>query len=683
MTFEWLSTWWRHFGTGRQLFVLVFKEEQNITGIIPWGIRKVWKERTNFRKIEFIGSGLSDWLDFIIPDRKKEHLELLLQYLQERSTVWDLIDLREFPSTSENAIILQKILRENRFTFRIYPDSICPYIAIQTDWASFLHNQFSSKSRWQIRKKLKKLRSHGEPDIKYFCDVTDKPEIINRISQMRQDEYYHGMRRQGIFQDQIKQQFFKEVTLLFSRRGWVNISLLEISDQLIAYRYGFQYLGKYYDYFHGYDPNFFPCSPGKILMMHLMEECFNNKMREFDFLRGDETYKFDLTDQYRQNIRMMLFKPSLLGRFLDFSYIMRRVLSKKAAHSDRNRSIRREKDKMVMDAIETIQLTKKFIHQKGWKSLFTLSSSSQTTAIDNLTLTINQGEIFGILGPNGAGKTTLVKILCTLLLPSSGTAKIFGRDVILNSSEVRKDIGLVTSDERSFHWRLTGRQNLQFFAAIYKIPSYEIKKRIENLIELFQLDEIIDLRFNEYSTGMKQKLAIARGLLNQPRLLFMDEPTKGLDPIASHNLLKLIKGTVTETLKGTIVVCTNNTSEAQQLCNRMAILNHGKLIYFGRPQEIKSNFQKTEYYHLRARHFAECHLPDMRKIDGVIDCFEVHKQDGITEVTIELMKDSTALSSTLKLIVQNQCEILSWSKKEDNFDEIVRKLMLEPDGLVS
>lgn len=330
MTFEWLTTWWRYFGAGKQLFILVVKEGREITGIVPWMIRQVWKGRLNRRKIEFIGTGLSDWLDFIIPYRKEEHLELIFRYLQERPMAWDLMDLREIPSSSENAIILQKVLHKNGTMYSIYPDSICPYIEIQTDWDSFLKEQFSGKTRWQMRRSEKRLHKEGEVRIKLLRDLTEEPGTIQRIVQMRQSEYYRGKKRQGLFDDPAKRGFFEEIISLFSPKGWVNIPLLELSGQLIAYRLDFQFRGRYYGYFLGFNPGFSFCTPGKVLMTHLIKECFDKQMAEFDFLRGDESYKFDWTNKYRQNMRIMLFRPSLWGRLLYMWYKSKRVLSKRS-----------------------------------------------------------------------------------------------------------------------------------------------------------------------------------------------------------------------------------------------------------------------------------------------------------------------------------------------------------------
>ncbi|UEC42610.1 MAG: hypothetical protein METHAR1v1_740008, partial [Methanothrix sp.] len=178
-----------------------------------------------------------------------------------------------------------------------------------------------------------------------------------------------------------------------------------------------------------------------------------------------------------------------------------------------------------------VNLTKTFAAPRGIADLLhRRPSPGGVTPVAGVDLLIRKGEVFGILGPNGAGKTTLIKILCTLVLPTAGAAKVNGYDVVRESGRVRDSIGLVTTDERSFYWRLTGRQNLEFFASLHNFYSDDGREIVEELLEVVDLKDAADVRFLNYSAGMKQRMAIARGLLNDPAVLFMDEPTRSLDP---------------------------------------------------------------------------------------------------------------------------------------------------------
>jgi ABC-2 type transport system ATP-binding protein len=225
------------------------------------------------------------------------------------------------------------------------------------------------------------------------------------------------------------------------------------------------------------------------------------------------------------------------------------------------------------DAIKTINLTK-----------FFTSKGNPIPAVDGVNIEISQGEIFGLMGPNGAGKTTLLKILTTLLLPSSGEAYVSGYS-IREEDKVKGSIGVISSEERSFYWRLTGRENLRFFATLHNLNPSEIKRRIESITGTLGLKDFLDRRFDSYSTGMKQKLSIARSLICNPKILFTDEPTKGIDPVASSQIRELLRGL---SLTGiTIFIITHSTEEAKEICKRVAIMDKGRIKAEARPDKTE------------------------------------------------------------------------------------------------
>ncbi|MBN2134868.1 MAG: ABC transporter ATP-binding protein, partial [Acidobacteria bacterium] len=186
-------------------------------------------------------------------------------------------------------------------------------------------------------------------------------------------------------------------------------------------------------------------------------------------------------------------------------------------------------------AITSRNLTKIFPSTSGYRDLLPFRKRRYTTAVQDVSLNIKEGEFFGLLGANGAGKTTLIKLLCSLVIPTSGSAGIFGHDILKEEQAVKKLVGLVSSEERSFYWRLTGRENLEFFAALYHLDISQAGRRIDELLRIVGLDKHADVRFQGYSTGMRQKLAIARGLLSEPKILFVDEPTRSLDPVSARS----------------------------------------------------------------------------------------------------------------------------------------------------
>ncbi|MBI5285482.1 MAG: ABC transporter ATP-binding protein, partial [Chloroflexi bacterium] len=204
--------------------------------------------------------------------------------------------------------------------------------------------------------------------------------------------------------------------------------------------------------------------------------------------------------------------------------------------------------------IETHDLVMQFPRQQGWKSFFKREPGK--LALSGVTLSIPKGEIFGLLGPNGAGKTTLVKILSTLTIPTGGKAYVNGLDVVKDSLGVRGRIGVVYGDERTFYWRLSALDNLLFYAALYGIPPTRARERAWELLELVGLKHAAHTRMHHYSSGMKQRASIARGLINDPDILIMDEPTRTLDPMAALEVRRLVKDRVVNESR-TVLIATN------------------------------------------------------------------------------------------------------------------------------
>lgn len=225
-------------------------------------------------------------------------------------------------------------------------------------------------------------------------------------------------------------------------------------------------------------------------------------------------------------------------------------------------------------AIETFSLTKRFPPYRGWRSLLLRQREQGLLALDGVSLTVGEGEIFGLLGPNGAGKTTLVRLLCTLVLPTAGSAHICGCD-LADEVAIKALIGLATGEERSFYWRLSGGDNLRFYGALHGLSAGYVNRRIAALDGALGLEEALAGRFDRLSTGMRRRLDIARALLHDPRVLFLDEPTRSLDPGATarlHDQVRRIART-----GHTVFLVTHQLSEAEALCDRVAILHRGRL----------------------------------------------------------------------------------------------------------
>jgi ABC-2 type transport system ATP-binding protein len=206
-------------------------------------------------------------------------------------------------------------------------------------------------------------------------------------------------------------------------------------------------------------------------------------------------------------------------------------------------------------------------------------------AVRGINFAVGEGELFGLLGPNGAGKTTTIKMLITLLIPTAGTARVLGLDVVKDAKEVRKRIGYVFGGERGVYERLSGYDNLRYFAELYGVPPREQKARIEGLLELVGLTGREHERAEGYSRGMKQRLHVARGLLHDPEVVFLDEPTIGLDPVGAREVRATI-ASLTEAGK-TVLLTTHYMFEADALCDRIAVISQGEIVAQGTPSDLK------------------------------------------------------------------------------------------------
>lgn len=239
----------------------------------------------------------------------------------------------------------------------------------------------------------------------------------------------------------------------------------------------------------------------------------------------------------------------------------------------------------------------------------------EVTALSGLSLDIEAGTVFGLLGPNGAGKTTTVRILSTLLVPTSGTARVLGRDVVSETRAVRDVIGLAIGGDRGFYGRISGRQNLHYFAALSGFGQREAKARANEVLELVRLSDRADERVESYSRGMRQRLHLARALFTRPRVLFLDEPTLGIDPVMAREFRALVPQLAREGT--TVLLTTHYMLEADELCQRLAIIDHGRVVASGTPAEIKRGFGEASVVEATLRAEPDGLLEQVRAIPGV------------------------------------------------------------------
>ena len=239
----------------------------------------------------------------------------------------------------------------------------------------------------------------------------------------------------------------------------------------------------------------------------------------------------------------------------------------------------------------------------------------KAVALNGLSLEIEQGQVFGLLGPNGAGKTTTIRILATLLTPTSGRATVLGYDVVREASQVRRNIGLILGGERGLYDRLSGLENLLYFGALNHMDPKVLKRRVNELLDMVGLSERARSRTEEYSRGMRQRLHIARGLLTDPMVVCMDEPTIGLDPESAQQLRQLVPQLAAE--GKTILLTTHYMFEADQLCESIAIINRGELVALGAPIDIKRKFSNVTVWEVIVPQTRSGLAADLRQIEGV------------------------------------------------------------------
>lgn len=229
------------------------------------------------------------------------------------------------------------------------------------------------------------------------------------------------------------------------------------------------------------------------------------------------------------------------------------------------------------------------------KGLFR-SEKRSVLALNEIDLEVNQGEIFGLLGPNGAGKTTLIKILTTLLVPTGGEAWVNGYNVTREENRVRASVGCMLMGERGLYWKLTGRENLEYFGALYHLDPFARRARSNEIIELLKLGELADRMVESYSSGQKMNLAFGKALINDAPLLILDEPTNTLDLPSASELRAIVRQ---QNAQGkTVIYTTHIMSEAETLCDRVAIIDRGELLAIGNVDELKASLQREEVTHI-------------------------------------------------------------------------------------
>ena len=287
-------------------------------------------------------------------------------------------------------------------------------------------------------------------------------------------------------------------------------------------------------------------------------------------------------------------------------------------------------------------------------------------AIDHLNLQVARGEVFGFLGPNGAGKTTTVRLLNGILAPSEGEIRVAGLDPFRQGSEVRRRSGVLT-ESPALYEQLTARQNLQIFGTLYGVPENVLPGRVQEILERFGLKERADDKAGAYSKGMKQRLVIARALIHQPELLFLDEPTASLDPAAARQVTELIED-LSRKEGRTIFLCTHNLFEAQRLCDRVGVINKGRLLAEGTPADLASRLWRGNWIEVALAEASDGLLQAVRRVVGVVD---MKTEDKRLDVLVDRLERTPAV---VQAIVGAGGSIFRVTPREHSLEEVYFEL---------
>lgn len=304
-----------------------------------------------------------------------------------------------------------------------------------------------------------------------------------------------------------------------------------------------------------------------------------------------------------------------------------------------------------MPAIVTVcNVEKSFPLQQGAMELIRrLGARSRRVVLHGVSFEIRRGELFGLLGPNGAGKTTLLKLLATLLLPERGSITLDGFDVVKEAMQAKRRIGLCASEERSFYYRLSARENLEYFGAMLGLRGDALRRSIGEVLNVVNLSSAIERRFDSFSSGMRQRLTVARALLADPPILFFDEPTRAVDPVNAEEIRTLIRDELVGRRGKTVVLATNLLHEAWELADRIAVVNHGTIVALDTPKALTMEFHTVARYHVMLDELSEetrMHFADLHGLRSL----SVTQNARAVEIDLEIEPSETSLRALMQML---------------------------------
>jgi ABC-2 type transport system ATP-binding protein len=327
---------------------------------------------------------------------------------------------------------------------------------------------------------------------------------------------------------------------------------------------------------------------------------------------------------------------------------------------------------MIPPAVRTQRLTRTYRLPKKRQVPSSPGNPTEFTALDGVNLEVSQGELFGLLGPNGAGKTTLIKILTTLLAPTSGVAEVDGLDVVKQAHKIRPRINMVSGGESSGYGILNVRENLWLFARIYGVPTATAYHRIDDMLEIVGLTEKADTRISHLSTGQRQKMNFCRGFITDPKILFLDEPSLGLDVTTARAIRDFLRSWMKQDPTRTLLLTTHYMAEADELCDRVAIIDRGKVLACDTPSNLKKQVQRYPIFELSLAPGSNG-WSDVGRLPGV------HQSTTTTTpTTVELrvsLEEESAIGAVVQAVAVGGGHILTLKKVEPTLESVFIELV--------
>ena len=298
--------------------------------------------------------------------------------------------------------------------------------------------------------------------------------------------------------------------------------------------------------------------------------------------------------------------------------------------------------------------------------------TKEVVGVDGISFDVREGELFGLLGPNGAGKTTTVKMLTTLLIPTGGSATILGHDIVRDAEDIRPRIGFIFGGERGLYWRLSAKDNLRYFADLYHVDPEVARRRIQELLELVGLAGRENERVEGYSRGMRQRLHVARCLLHDPQVLFLDEPTMGLDPVGARELRQVVKNLVRQ--EKTVLLTTHYMFEADALCERVAVINHGRIVALDTPEGLKRHVEDLSVIEVEVFGIAPTMVDSLRQLPDV-DTVSVEDRDQQQALRVHSHLGSAIVPQIMQRLVGDGVRVGRVTVREPTLEDAYVRLV--------